>query len=203
MLEGGVAAPDKRTLPTKLGGDGWESFNHEHFDDMNYNQILSNFKDLTKGIKDGLGYYAKNMMNEKQLGDGIGEIFHAVQDFYSHSNYVELYAEVYGKTKISDIPTLQEAIASGGKSDATIQEKKFAKLLKNNLKTGKYPGDGHGTHKEMNHDLGKGGAPFSILPEVIDKEVDWYSQAAEEVATKATTEINDNVEKVIDKKIKK
>ena len=38
--------------------------------------------------------------------------------------------------------------------------------------------------------------------EVSDKKVDWNSEAAEEVATKATTQLNDKVEKTIDKETK-
>jgi hypothetical protein len=49
----------------------------------------------------------------------------------------------------------------------------------------------------MNHDLGDGSI-FDMVPEVKGKEVNWNTKAAEAVATKATTQLNDKIESEIE-----
>ena len=189
LFDGSVAAPDKRSLPWPIGG-GQESVHKEHFDSMNYTQIIANFQRINKNIDDLMGIYSKKLIDSESLGNSIGEDFHAVQDFYSHSNFIELYEKVYGQTELSKIPTLQDALSQK-------EHKKFAALLKKELKTGEYPGEGEGSHKKINHDLGKGSAyeKFDfVVEEVKGKDVNWFSRAAEEVATKATKQLNDKIE---------
>jgi len=186
---GSVAAPDVRTLPWYLGGGGQPSVEKEHFDNMNYSQITTNFNTINKKIDALTIQYKSGKITASHLGKEVGEYFHAIQDFYSHSNYIELYKQMYGETDFSQIPTFQEAISLDKYKD-------FANLLKDNLKTGTYPGEGEGSHKDYNHDLGKGSI-FWFLPEVKDKSVNWNSKAAEAVATKATTNLNDKIESVV------
>lgn len=191
-LNGSCVAPDKRTLPKMFGGNGKMSISSEHFDNMNFTQILDNFQKVNNSIDSALELYKTDKLDSGQLGLVIGEKMHAIQDFYSHSNYVELYEEYFGQTDITSIPTLQEA----------LNEDKyfgFATLLENKLVTGVYPGTGKGSHKQMNHDLGAGSSFEGVdqLEEIRDKKVDWYSKAAEAVATKATIQLNDTIEKVI------
>lgn len=132
-------------------------------------------------------------LSAKGLGDGVGEYYHAIADFYSHSNYIELYESAYGQTSISKIPTINEALSNKKYS-------KFASLLKASLVTGQYSEEVHLTnassHKQMNHDLGAG-SMYSGLEDVKDKEVNWNSRAAEAVATKATVEYTYKIEQNI------
>jgi len=190
---GSVVAPDVRALPWYLGGGNQESYHEEHFDNMNYDGIVKNFDRLSNEVEDILSSFDKGVIDAKDLGNKVGEVFHAVQDFYSHSNYIELYEEVYGQTDVTEIPTIEEAMSSKN-------YKKFARVLKDKLVTGNYPAEGEGSHKEMNHDLGKGSMYSEIVDQVAGKEVNWNSGAAEAVATKATKELNDKIEKKIESK---
>ena len=189
MYNSSVAAPDVRALPKWLGGGGQTSVDYEHFDNMNFQQITANFEKVFKKIDADIIAYQSSKITATGLGNKIGEYMHAVQDFYSHSNYIELYAQTFGKTDFSKIPTLEEAM--------TLPEfKDFAKLLSTDLKTGKYPGTGEGSHSDMNHDLGSGSS-FWYLPEVINKAVNWNTKAAEAVSVKATINITAKVEDAI------
>jgi RHS repeat-associated protein len=187
--DGSVVAPDVRSLPWYAGGYGKKSIESDHFDSMNYKEILSNFEGTMNNVETALYKYKKGQINVDGLSKIVGEEYHAVQDLYSHSNFIEIYKDVYGETKLSDIPTLQEAMSQD-------KYKKFAEKLKKELRTGNYPGTDKDSHKHMNHDLGAGSV-FGSVEEVKDKEVSWNSQAAETVATKATKQINDKVEQVI------
>ena len=164
-----------------------------HFDNMNYNQILTNNAKIQVNITNSVIEFNEGKKSAYNLGHDVGVAAHAIQDLYSHSNYVELYAQfalpgVKAPTAeqlegldITKIPTIEEAFTNP-------QYKEFADLLKNNLKTGSYPGSGSGSHKEMNHDIGAGSPTAGLISETKDKKVNWYSRAAEGVATKATTE---------------
>ena len=187
--DGSVVAPDVKSLPWYAGGKGLKSCEEDHFDSMNFEKIISNFKNTFNNIDNTITKYNKGEIDVNNLAKVVGEEYHAIQDFYSHSNFIEIYKDIYGETKLSEIPTLQEALSD---------EKyiKFAEKLKKELKTGVYPGTDKNSHKRMNHDLGEGSV-FDGLEEVKDKEVNWNSRAAEAVATKATKEINDKVEKSI------
>lgn len=188
---GSVAAPDVRALPQILGGHGMESVNTQHFDNMNYSKVVNNFKNINKGINDLLNQYGKGGINATQLGQGVGEYYHAIADFYSHSNYVELYESIYGQTSLDMIPTLEDVQSNSKYS-------KFSELLKTSLVTGEYPGEGEGSHKSMNHDLGAGSnLIFSNVPEVRNKKVNWNSRAAEAVATKATVQYHGKILKKV------
>ena len=186
---GSIVAPDVRTLPVYLGGGGKKSIETEHFDGMNFNQIVNNYNSVIKNINAAVNQYKNGKISSDGLGKKTGEYFHAIQDLYSHSNYVELYEQKFGQTDVNLIPTIQEAMTQEKYKD-------FASLLKKELKTGVYPGKDKGSHKDLNHDLGKG-SRYGFLPEVKDKSVDWNSKAAEAVATKATTVLNDKIENQI------
>jgi hypothetical protein len=190
VLDGSVVAPDVRALKdlVNLPG-GKESIDIEHFDNMNYEKINSNFKDIESKIDNKTLLYKTNKINPIELGNFIGEYFHAIADFYSHSNYIELYESIYGKTKFSSIPTFKEV-------NLNPKFLKFKNKIKIELKTGEYPGDGSGSHKDLNHDLGAGSL-FDFLDEVADKEVNWNSKAAEATAIKATIYYNDIIESII------
>jgi hypothetical protein len=188
---GSVVAPDVRSLPKYLGGGGKPSIESEHFDSMNYDEIVINLSKIDNKILSLTTLYTNGKISSSELGDKVGEHFHAIQDLYSHSNYIELYKAMYGETDITEIPTFEEA--------KTMEKyKDFANLLETSLKTGQYPGKGADSHRGMNHDKGKGTFwLFRILSEVFGKKVNWNTRAAEEVATKATIELNDKIEKTI------
>lgn len=159
-----------------------------HFDNMNYKQIMNNFSNIQSSINGSIDQYNAGNMSARSLGHAVGIALHSIQDFYSHSNYVELYNQAYpGQTDISKIPTLKEA-----QSDPRF--KAFAALLKTDLKTGTYPGDGQGSHKDMNHDRGAGSSMGGLIGQTKNKKVNWFSRAAERVAKKATVEFLQNVQ---------
>ncbi|TCJ16389.1 hypothetical protein EPD60_07555, partial [Flaviaesturariibacter flavus] len=174
---GGVVYPDWHEQDNKSS----------HFDQMNYAQIMENFnriKTQTTALIDNykLSGGIKSDDQAHNLGFEIGKKLHAVADFYSHSNYVELYTEMYGKVKdLSTIPTLDETMSN-------MKYEKFAEKLKRDLKTGRYPGEGAGSHKEMNHDVGAGSTYTIIAPDTRGKKVSYNTRAAEAVATKASKE---------------
>jgi RHS repeat-associated protein len=188
---GSVVAPDLRTLPKILGGKGMESNSREHFDNMNFSQINENFSYIGKNIDKAIGSYNSGAIDSFELGKVVGEYYHAIQDFYSHSNYVELYEKTYGQTNVKNIPTYADAMSNK-------KYARFAALLKAELKTGEYPGKGSGSHRQMNHDLGAGASfETSLAPEVLGRKVNWNSRAAEDVATRSTRNTNTYVESKI------
>ncbi|MFD2561872.1 RHS repeat domain-containing protein, partial [Aquimarina rubra] len=191
IFDGGVVAPDTRYIKHVVSGGmfGVESIHEEHFDEMNYQEIMTNFDRVNTGIRQILEKYESGKVTNYELGRNIGEYFHAIQDFYSHSNFIEIYEEVYGQTSVDDIPTLQEAL--------TLKEhEKFANILKKRLKTGNTTHDeGQGSHKEMNHDLGGDSSVWKeVTPGTKGKTTNWNTKAAEAAATRATIQVNDKIE---------
>jgi hypothetical protein len=178
-FQGGVTSPDIRNTHDK----------EFHFDQMSFNQIISNSQRIQANTNDAI-ISLKN--SPDKLGFKVGENLHSIQDLYSHSNFVELYAMTFPDQKdISQIPTLNQAL-----SDPSFS--KFADVLKTNLKTGTYPGTGEGSHRDMNHDVGAG-SHYGLIPETRGKKVTWNSRAAEAVATKASKEYLNEVKKGVEK----
>jgi len=112
----------------------------------------------------------------------FGRMIHTVQDFYSHSNYVELYIDYYKGLNAGSMPTSVPTYDNGIKIEV------FNSILKNKLSTGEFDlmdnefwdvnptGDNHtgpNSHKAMNKD--KADTPAGRL--------------AEKVATEHTTQI--------------
>lgn len=188
---GSVVAPDLRTLPKEAGGEGKPSVATEHFDSMNYDEIIINLSTIDNKILTQTTLYKEGKISASALGDKVGEQFHAIQDLYSHSNYIELYKAMYGETDITTIPTIDEVQSSE-------EYKEFNALLKTSLKTGNYPGTGPDSHNSMNHDVGAG-SNYWFVPEAFKKsKVTWNTKAAEAVATKASIQLNDKIESNID-----
>jgi RHS repeat-associated protein len=188
---GNVVAPDVRTLPKGVGGESKPSVPSEHFDSMSYDEIIINLSTIDNKILTQTTLYNDGKISARQLGNKVGEQFHAIQDLYSHSNYIELYKTIYGETDIATIPTIDEVQNSSEYND-------FSELLKTSLKTGTYPGSGPDSHNSMNHDVGAG-SNYWFVPEAFKKsKVTWNTKAAEAVATKASIQINDKIESNID-----
>ena len=80
-----------------------------HFDQMNYKDIIANMDQMQKKTSNLVGYYNKGIINEQKFGFYAGEMLHGLADFYSHSNYIELYTQKYGKqADLNSIPTLKK-----------------------------------------------------------------------------------------------
>ena len=68
----------------------------------------SRIQSETSGLVDG---FKSGTLTAQQFGEKIGEELHAIQDLYSHSNFVELYQQTYpDQTDVSKIPTLKEVL---------------------------------------------------------------------------------------------
>ena len=102
--------------------------------------------------------FTTQMREENYVVAGVA--LHTVADFYSHSNYIDLYSEYANENKLSmnidDIPTFSDA----------MNDKKFMKFVekRGGLKTGIFPGKGERSHKEMNmdsNDSSNGGSPYN------------------------------------------
>lgn len=125
-----------------------------HFDNKaNFAQVNTQWGEINNRIsnRSSWDYY------------GLGADLHNVQDFYSHSNYVELYADYYkqnndGKMP-SSVPTYDEGVKDNG----------FSEVLKTGLKTGEFSvkdyvvdekirgkNMGPDSHQQMNKDDAKG-----------------------------------------------
>lgn len=191
VKDGGITYPDWNLAEDKQA----------HFDGMNFAQIIENTERIQKRTANTIEEFKSGTYNAQKLGHDVGENLHAIQDLYSHSNFVEIYADTYPDQKdISKIPTLNEAL-----NDPAYA--KFAAILKddkNGLHTGKYdsehPETGPDSHKAMNHDVGASSTYTSLMPETRGKKVTWFTQAAEAVATKASKEYLKDVKKEVEKK---
>jgi len=184
VFSGGITDPDWNQASLKAA----------HFDQMNYKEIIANVESIKTGASNLVTKYKSGILSEEKFGYEVGKQLHGIADLYSHSNYVELYVQLYGKNNdINSIPTLKEAMADS-------KYEKFAALLKTDLKTGDYPGKGPGSHKEMNHDVGAGSNYTWLVPETRGKKVTYESKAAEAVATKASKEYLTELKTEIDKK---
>ena len=102
--------------------------------------------------------FTTQMGEENYMVAGVA--LHTVADFYSHSNYIDLYSEYADKNGLSmdidDIPTFSDA----------MNDKNFMKFVEKSggLKTGIFPGKGERSHKEMNmdsNDSSNGGSPYN------------------------------------------
>jgi RHS repeat-associated protein len=170
---------------------------NQHFDNMKFPQIMGNIARIQSMLNSNVESFNKGDKLAYELGHDVGVAIHAIQDLYSHSNYVELYIEANPKAMEGDvnkIPTIDEALNNPAHA-------KFALLIKTKLKTGEYPGSGDGnSHKAMNHDIGEKSNFGGIMPETKDKKVSWNSKAAEALATKATVKVLKDVKEKVNKK---
>jgi len=101
-----------------------------HFDnDFKFSAVTANFLDLSKLIDTNL---AKPHRDPWEFGKAL----HAIEDFYSHSNYVLLYRESVkknGNDLVGSIPTFEEVLLQPAKYP------EFLTLLHSDLHTGRYP----------------------------------------------------------------
>ena len=187
----GSIRPDVRSLTNPNDWFGrndplWRKTEELHFDNLDSKEKIDetwqNINNLEQKI---ISDTKANGGTAYGAGIQLGEVLHTVQDFYSHSNYIELYRDYYGdKGKYGDVEVqlYSEAIKDAG----------FNSYLEKYLVTGKYKahinGGGYGDygydHKTENLDQGKGNLswPFTW----IANPVNWKSWIAEDLATKET-----------------
>jgi RHS repeat-associated protein len=105
-----------------------------HFDGRkNYTEVNQTWNDLNKDISQTISNIGT--VNKKIGGwdiDKLGNLIHNVQDFYSHSNYVELYIEYYKSENDGEMPTSVPTYDEG------IKNGDFTSLLQNKLRTGDF-----------------------------------------------------------------
>jgi hypothetical protein len=89
-----------------------------HFDNLkSFEAVLANFRYVADLLKAG-------------DTDSKARAFHAIGDFYAHSNYVELWIQFYGTpASVSEIPTIYEVLANPQKYA------EFISFLEKNLQT--------------------------------------------------------------------
>jgi hypothetical protein len=125
-----------------------------HFDNKaNYKEVSAQWKGITQRI------------NDRPAWDfyGLGADLHNVQDFYSHSNYVELYVDYYKKSNGGAMPAAIPIY------DVGVKDAEFNKVLEGSLKTGTFDVGkfivnekirgkdmGADSHQKMNKDNAKG-----------------------------------------------
>jgi RHS repeat-associated protein len=138
----------------------------QHFDSMNYSQIIKNFDEFV-------------LSQDTDTPEGVGSAAHAIADFAAHSNYIELYLDIYPDTKPSDVPTFNQVMKGN--------DSKLKSYMEKNLATGKFPGSGPGSHADMNKDT-KETKQGSQKHKLKNGNVYLYYDYAYSVADRATQE---------------
>ncbi|GHT17518.1 hypothetical protein FACS189429_1780 [Bacteroidia bacterium] len=160
-------------------------FSDYHFDSrQNYSQVQSTWESLSTEINnkiDDLGWFNRAMGGDDAIV--FGRMIHTVQDFYSHSNYVELYIEYYKGANDGAMPTSVPIydVANGGTTDAD-----FNAILKTSLRTGDF---GKVNNEFTNPNGKKAQQPTSHNKMNKDKVNTPAGRLAEQVATEHTTQI--------------
>jgi hypothetical protein len=137
-----------------------------HFDNKaGFKQVNAQWGEINSRISDrsSWDYY------------GLGADLHNVQDFYSHSNYVELYVDFYKKGNDGKMPGSVPTYEEG------LKNTDFSKVLEGGLKTGTFGvGEfvvdekmrgkdmGPDSHQQMNKDDAKG-AIGKLAKDVAEK----------------------------------
>ncbi len=126
-----------------------------HFDNHNPNAPVDKGVGNIQSVFEGaIENYNPNPQNKKDcLEDGVN--LHTIADFYSHSNYVELYQKYFGDGNlgVDDIPLYSDVYSQPEKYS------EFADILEKELKTGVYEkwyedifSKDVDAHHNMNHD---------------------------------------------------
>lgn len=156
-----------------------------HFDGRkNYSEVQSTWKSLSTQLSNkinDLGSFNRSLGGDDAVL--FGRMIHTVQDFYSHSNYVELYIDYYKGANDGAMPTSVPIydVANGGTSNAD-----FNVILKTSLRTG----DFDIIDNEFTNPNGqKNKQPTSHNKMNKDKANTPAGKLAEQVATEHTTQI--------------
>ena len=163
-----------------------------HFDGRkDYINVQMTWFDLNAEIENKINDLGS--FNRKLGGDDavlFGRLIHTVQDFYSHSNYVNLYIDYYKKGHMGDMPDSVPIYDSkkGGTNDSD-----FNVILQKNLRTGDFDTiDNEFTNKNGN----KANEPTSHNKMNKDKANTAAGRLAKKVATEHTKQILEQVKKL-------
>jgi len=130
----------------------------------------------------------------QQLGghdaEQLGLAIHNVQDFYSHSNYAELYVEYYKETHEGEMPETVPTYNEG------LKDEKFKERLEGNLRTG----DFDLVSNEFTHIGDDYKEPTSHNAMNKDKADTPVGKLAEKTATQHTAEILRKIDEEKEKK---
>ena len=153
-----------------------------HFDGQtNFTEVNNKWNSLNKDISMTISDIGR--MN-KNLGgydvDKLGNLIHNVEDFYAHSNYVELYVEYYKATNNGANPTDIPIFDDGAK----IPEFKALMERKTVDKNGNYQGLHTGTYDFSKKDGGHGPNTHFIMNK--DNATGMNGKLAEKAALKHT-----------------
>ena len=116
---------------------------------------LSNYQNIVNRYNEAVSNYQNKISNENYHDAGIE--LHTIADFYSHSNYIELFDKYMNGKEFTadDIPTFSEVLNNP-------QYSGFIDILQAELHTGKYQNwifeqvtSKDNSHKYMNHDNDK------------------------------------------------
>jgi hypothetical protein len=145
-----------------------------HFDNcFSYQAVMQNFTEVA-GLIDGT--LATNDRNPWVFGMEL----HAIEDFYSHSNYIPLFFDYVAQTgneMVGAVPPIEQVLRQ------PMKYKRFIEMLKKDLHTGRYPDAGWLLAKDTDH------GPIAGLGGGMHKDVagrDYYIRARE-AATEAVT----------------
>src|SRR2546426_1077841 len=100
-----------------------------HFDNnLNYLAIRENFQAMMRLVRE-------NLTRSEKDSYGFGKILHAIEDFYSHSNYLNLYDEYRRRRDepVDSAPTLEEVLLHPERYPG------FPEMLTQRLRTGHHP----------------------------------------------------------------
>jgi hypothetical protein len=146
-----------------------------------------NYSETVKAYNDAGDKFSSSLQSEKYKD--VGDAGHTFGDFYSHSNYVDLYIDYVGEDNfdMSSMPTFNEVLNN------PEQWSDFQEALMNpesGLKTGEY---GKGTdknasthHKQMNLDKNKGKGAETV------KNKDGTTKTKHEIAVELTRREHEN-----------
>ncbi len=157
-----------------------------HFDNLSsFGDAIERWNVVQERINGANQLLDLGWQNEGEFGYGI--IAHSVEDFYSHSTYVEI-AMRNGYLNYTEIPLFDEVVNNEECFDIN-----FVNDLKANLKSGTYGGHvsdlldnkyKEGSHGKINKDLG---LDATFDPNQPQKQI--QSFAAEHLATKAAAKL--------------
>jgi hypothetical protein len=101
-----------------------------HFDnDFSYDAVLANYVTIARLVD-------RNLAKPEHDPWEFGKILHAIEDFYSHSNYIPLYRDYVaqnGNELVGSVPTIEEVLSQ------PKEYEKFLPMLRRDLHTGRYP----------------------------------------------------------------
>jgi len=172
QIQLGVAAGDlvEGGLPFEQSS-GYEP--RFHFDnDFSYDAVIENFQSIAQLVDENLAKSEKDPW-------GFGKILHAVQDFYSHSNYVPAYRQYRAKKKllVASIPPIEQIFLNPKTEPGFLEE------LHNSIHTGRYPNHSRLWPSDTDHGIAFLGPGPGMNKDLLGRK---YYREAKQTALEAT-----------------